>query len=124
MKQLPEKLIRKAHALGFHYLGDNVQMLRQLIAQREAEREGKPPCYIKSYDHTAKECQICDEREACSKKSVQARVDFSKQIPMIECAECDGELLVELLNNDGAVVDYGCTSIECGNTLEKQKNGS
>jgi hypothetical protein len=94
--------------------------LRDIVAQLRKERADKPPCFRRSYSDVATQCKLCDLRFDCGGDEASHQQQEGQQ--QIEpCTKCNfGTLQVELKDDDGNVVDYGCTSEFCTNTMSAQ----
>jgi len=115
-----EALRREALSYGYALEGESLGELRQAVERMRAERQGKPPCYRRSYASTAPQCRICDLRVECAGgiDEVPAYVEPGDLQP-VACRACEhGMLRVELMDEaTGTVRDYACSSPGCTNTL-------
>jgi hypothetical protein len=113
-----EALRREAAAYGYSLSGNLLDM-RKAMEQIRAERAGRPPCYKRMYDGTAAECRVCEIAGDCNPGLAR---DL-RNVPMgrTTCKTCEvGYLTVELMDLDGEVRNYGCTTDGCYNTLLDQ----
>jgi len=114
-------LILRAQEMGIHYLGTDPAELDQLLDRMARAREGKPACYLRSFSPTGV-CRTCDYAAPCGAGTIIPSVD-PDPIGLVECNQCDGDLFVLLYDDRGDVVDYGCSTPGCRNTMQRQQDG-
>ncbi|MCU0912996.1 MAG: hypothetical protein MUC88_00360 [Planctomycetes bacterium] len=118
-----DALRREALSYGYALEGETLPELRQAVERMRAERQGKPPCFRRSYLTNAPQCRICDLRGDCAGRGedIPAHVEPGDLTP-VACRQCDqGLLRVELVDEaTGTIRDYACSSTGCQNTLLRQ----
>jgi len=110
-------------ALGYQYVGDSVDEMRDILKQVNDERKDKPPCWGRSFDPKAERCLRCELIKECGEVSIQPRFDLEIPEEPEECALCDGDLIIELYGDSGKVTDHACSTTGCSQTLSKQRGG-
>jgi len=108
-------------ALGLQYLGDDPKELGKIAREAACAAIDRPRCYQRSFDADDAYCGQCDLWGPCSEGSVMARLDLAMPPPLTECSWCDGDLVIELFDEDGRVKDHACTTDGCRNTSNLQK---
>ena len=125
-------LLAEARALGLHYVGNSTAEVRQVIQDESDLRAGKPPCYTQSYSPTDRKCRKCELQHDCGPLTVDPLVNLHEapDVDELKCfglggtedrRRCDGDLLIELTNSKGEVLDRACTSPDCHQTLRNQQ---
>jgi len=114
-------LLAEARELGLHYLGNDIAELRNIVDQERAVREGKPDCYSQSYSRTDPRCGRCEASQDCSGLMLRPQIGLFDVPEMIGCDWCDGDLIMELTDDTGAVIDRACSSPDCHNTARNQR---
>lgn len=114
-------LLCRLHACGLHYAGDNNADLEQLVVSAEAERHDMPLCFARSYSSRSSDCRTCDIRRRCEEGSPRWQMPLVI-VPVVECGEpgCDGDLIVDLCDGAGNVVDRGCSTPGCPGTVSRR----
>jgi hypothetical protein len=122
LEQVLYQLNRKLHSLGVQYVGDDPEAAAELLKTVQAERAGKPPCYSRSFVHDDLTCRQCEEFRSCCSSVVYPK--FTTEVPdqgLVSCEWCDGDFTVELFEDSGKVIDFGCSTDGCRNTWRRQK---
>ena len=101
---------------GVQYVGRAPAEALSALEKIRESLAGKPHCFARSVHPDDPVCRSCDEYLACRSGVVvpqfpRTAVDFQ------ECDVCDGDLTVELYNEQGTIVDYGCTTEGCSRTV-------
>jgi hypothetical protein len=118
-----ESLKAEAKSYGVYITSDRLSDVSRTVNQIRASREGKPPCYWRSYERTARECRICEVRADCARgETVPVEIATDELQPVV-CRKCgSGHLSVELRDPaSDDILDYGCTDSECIGTLSEQR---
>jgi hypothetical protein len=121
-RQKLEAYKAEAKSFGVYITGDRLNQAARIVNKLRKDREGKPPCYWRNYDRTAKECRICEVRHDCARgEEVPAEIPVDELKP-VACRKCAaGHFEVELADKDsGEVLDYACNNRECTATLSEQ----
>lgn len=109
-----------AQKLGIQYLGTDPQELAKIIAMAQASRRGKPPCFLRSFSAVDQLCRQCDEYQLCGDKTIVPHFVLEAR-PLLECDMCDGDLIIDLFDDHGHVVDQACSTPGCRNTHYQQQ---
>jgi hypothetical protein len=108
-------------SMGYHYTGDNLNEMQKLVKEISVERTGKPPCWKRAFNQKSEACLRCEIIRECGEASVQPKLDLTELLPEpIECALCDGDLIIELIDESGSIVDYACSTDGCSQTMSRQ----
>lgn len=120
-----EALKVEAKSFGVFITSEKLSEVASIVARIRKSREGKPPCYWRNYDKTARECRICEVRHDCARgEEVPTEIPSDELRPMT-CRKCGtGTLSVELRDKaSGEVRNYGCSTEECtGNLADQQRH--
>lgn len=121
-RQQIEALKAEAKSFGVYITSDRLVDVARVVAKIRKSREGKPPCYWRSYEKVARECRICEVRLDCARGESVPTSIATDELKPVACRKCgSGNLAVELEDQaSGAVVDYGCTNCECTGRLSDQ----
>jgi hypothetical protein len=117
-----DALKAEARGWGVYITHDNLPAITKIVNRIRKEREGKPPCYWRSYDKAARECHVCEEKHNCARgDDVPAELATDEARP-VACRKCgEGQLSVELRDPASREVrDYGCSNRECLGRLSEQ----
>lgn len=111
----------KLRSLGYHYTGGDLNEMRKLVKDVTIEREEKPPCWRRAFDPKSEACLRCEIIKDCGENSIQPRFDLKDVLTEpVECDLCDGDLMIELIDESGAIVDYACSTDGCSQTMRRQ----
>lgn len=121
-----EKHLLFHQAAGYGYalnLDLPLDILQEQIEDMKKEREGKPLCYRRSFKINSPYCKVCDLNLKCGDNHHSVSGYLENQLDQEPCGLCDGGILnVELLDpRTMQVVNYGCSSIGCPNTVIDQR---
>jgi len=112
----------RQEALGYGYtLAADVEIeaAREAVERIRVERAGRPPCYRRSYSRNSARCRLCLLATDCAGSATAATA--VGEVAAETCQSCTiGLLLVELKDDAGAVLDYGCQTPGCTHTLLRQ----
>lgn len=110
----------EAHEMGLQYLGTDPAELAHLIEAMRRSRKGKPPCFLRSFSALDKLCRQCDWHDLCGEKTI-IPVAVMRERELVPCDMCDGDFLIDLFDERGAVVDRACSTPGCRNTQVQQE---
>ena len=103
-------------SLDLEEIEDQVQWMRE-------ERQGKPPCFKRSFRATSPYCKICDLNTPCG---IDHRREESFLLSGVDSEPCEvcgvGFLQIELVDpQTGQVRNYACSHMGCYNTALDQR---
>ena len=123
VRQEIEGIRIEAVAYGVTLEFDTLKEYQEAILKLRKDRRHKPPCYQKSFDDAAPECRICEIRRVCSRKYHLKDLAMHELYP-VECKKCMiGQFKIEAKDRDDNIIDYGCTTVGCAQTLKEQVKG-
>lgn len=119
--KIKEDLQIQLQAFGYQYTGDDINEMRSLVKQIPKETQDLPDCWGRSFDPRSEACLRCELLKECGESAIQPRFDLVEPlVEPVECALCDGDLIIELFNDDGKIVDHACSTAGCGQTMSGQ----